>query len=137
MQEAVGNHHNLPLEDLLESCRQQKASDEMLLFVRAICAAGLLLEPVDSLVQLMTMLEEAQVHCRFVLVIVIMDMICLKLDANCHALELFQCLLIWICPPNFAELFAQRSQSSGVFAGHGIWRSALRFVFSLWGAGTG
>lgn len=45
VQEAVTNSQKVPIETLLGICREQKASDQMLLFVRAICAAGLMLEP--------------------------------------------------------------------------------------------
>ena len=81
MQKAVANYHKLALEDVLESCRHQKASDQMILFVRAVCAMGLLLDPVDSLVQFQTMLEEAHVPCRFVLAVV-SDVICLTFSAS-------------------------------------------------------
>ena len=45
----------LPLETLLDRCRQQPDSDMMLLFVRAICAAGLMLDA-DSLLCLQAVL---------------------------------------------------------------------------------
>ena len=64
VQEAVANRHGLPMETLLASCRQHKASDQMVMFVRAVCAAGLRLDPEDSHTNLLTMLEEAGVPCR-------------------------------------------------------------------------
>lgn len=42
LQEAVADSQTQPLEALLDRCRQQKASDMMLLF-RAVCAAGFMM----------------------------------------------------------------------------------------------
>lgn len=126
MQKAVANPHKLPMEELLEPSRQQKASDQMLLFIRAICAVGLLLEPTDSLVNLQTMLEEARVCCRFVLADAILHVICLQFVASCPTLDLLWCHSIWVSPCRFAELFAYayRPHVLIVFAVLGIWKSA-------------
>lgn len=62
----MANRQGFPIETLLGRCRQQKASDQMLLFVRAICAAGLMQEPAESLVTLQALLAADKVVCRFV-----------------------------------------------------------------------
>ena len=71
--EAVANRHKLAVETLLTSCRQQEASDQMMMFIRAVCAAGLLLEPTDNLIYFQTMLQEGRHPRRFVLAVIIMD----------------------------------------------------------------
>lgn len=65
MQDAIANSGHLMIETLLKVCRQQKASDEMLLFIRAVCAAGLMLDPKDSRECLCAIFAEA-VPCRSV-----------------------------------------------------------------------
>ena len=61
----MANPQGFPMETLLGRCRQQKASDQMLLFVRAVCAAGLIQDS-DSLGTLQAVLAADGVACRFV-----------------------------------------------------------------------
>lgn len=67
MQEAIANPSHLPLEKVLGPCRQQKASDEMLLFIRAVCGAGLTLDSTASLMYLRAVLQDDIVNSRYVL----------------------------------------------------------------------
>ena len=66
----------------------------MVMLVWAVCAAKLLLDPTYSLIHVLSMLEEADVPCRYALAVVIMNMLCLHVDASCHALRFIQCCLI-------------------------------------------
>ena len=68
MQEAISNPRGLPVEVLLGVCRQQKASDEMLLFVKAVCGAGLMLDATTNLVCFRAILQADHLDCRSVLV---------------------------------------------------------------------
>ena len=130
MQEAVANKHKLPMETLLTSCRQQTASDQMMMFIRAVCAAGLLLEPSDNIVYFQTMLQEAHHPCRFVLAVIITDAICLYFDASCHAL-LFSllCCHIWVSGIVIATI-----SIFYVSAAAGVWTIVSQHAYCKWEA---
>lgn len=80
LQEAIFNRRRLSVETLLGSCRQQKASDEMLLFIRAVCGAGLMVDWKSSWECLQPVLLAEKVACRSVLAPLLMfptSMLCL------------------------------------------------------------
>lgn len=92
----------------------------MLMFVKAVCAVGLLLEPTESLIHLLTMLEEARVPCRFVLAVMIMDVItCMLMRAAKHV-GLFSTVSCGFAMESLLKCFLAAVSISHVFAAVGV-----------------